>query len=263
MLTTIVHDGPEKAPDALPPLVIAHGLFGSARNWSVIAKRLSARRRVIAVDMRNHGNSPHYDTQSYADMAGDLAEVLQAHGTPDLLGHSMGGKAAMTLAVTHPQALRRLVVADIAPVAYTHTQTDKIDAMEAVDLAPLTRRSEAQEALAQQGIDEGLQAFLTQSLDLTEKRWRFNLATLRREMDKIVGFPDLTGQFDGPTLFLTGGDSPYVLPEHRARIKTLLPRARFAKIPGTGHWLHAEKPRDFEATVDAFLSAPDPSADRS
>lgn len=253
MLHTVIHDG----PDTAPPLVIAHGLFGSARNWGVIAKRLSQDRKVIAVDMRNHGQSPRYDTNSYTDMAADLAEVMAPLGTADLMGHSMGGKAAMTMALTRPGALRRLVVADIAPVAYPHSQSDKIDAMEAVDLDRVTRRSDAQQMLADQGIDPALQAFFTQSLDIAAREWRYNLPVLRAEMDKIVGFPDLSGQFAGPAFFLSGADSDYVKPEYRDRIKALFPKAYFAKIPGAGHWLHAEKPREFEAAVAAFLSAPD------
>ncbi|WP_407495407.1 alpha/beta fold hydrolase [Pseudooceanicola sp. MF1-13] len=251
MLNQVIHDG----PDTLTPLIIAHGLFGSARNWGVIAKRLSKTRKVIAVDMRNHGESPHFDSQSYPDMAEDLAEVCAQYGTPDLLGHSMGGKAAMVMAVLHPDALRRLVVADIAPVAYEHSQMDKIDAMEAVDLNAVTRRSDAQEMLGQQGIGPSLQAFFTQSLDLSTKTWRFNLPVLRRDMDKITGFPELSGQFPGPAFFLSGAESDYVRREDRDRIKALFPKSYFAKIPDAGHWLHAEKPREFEAAVASFLDA--------
>jgi len=252
MLNQVIHDG----PDTAPALIIAHGLFGSARNWGVIAKRLSKTRKVIAVDMRNHGQSPHYDTNSYHDMAEDLAEVCAQYGTPDLMGHSMGGKAAMVMAVTHPDAIRRLVVADIAPVTYEHTQLDKIDAMEAVDLNAVTRRSDAQDMLADQGIGASLQAFFTQSLDVAEKQWRYNLPVLRAEMDKIVGFPDLSGQFPGPTFFLSGAESDYVQRDARDTIKALFPKSYFAKIPDAGHWLHAEKPREFEAAVASFLDAP-------
>ena len=117
------------ATDA-PPLLIAHGLFGSARNWNVIAKRLSDRGQVISVDMRNHGESPREPVQDYAGMAEDLAEVIDSHGgKADVLGHSMGGKAAMMLALTRPELIRKLVVADIAPVAYGHSQSHLIEAM--------------------------------------------------------------------------------------------------------------------------------------
>ncbi|MEM6303972.1 MAG: alpha/beta fold hydrolase [Pseudomonadota bacterium] len=244
------------APDA-PPLIIVHGLYGSGRNWSMIAKRLSDTRRVITPDLRNHGQSPHTASHSYPDMAQDLAELVDHIGGPvDICGHSMGGKAVMVLALEQPQLLRRLIVADMAPVAYAHTQAMYIDAMRAVDLSYVTRRAEAEAQLAEQGVERALQSFFTQSLDLPARRWRLNLDTLEAEMPKIIGWPaDITGQFDGDTLFLFGGVSDYVRPEHRAPIKSLFPRARFAKLPGAGHWLHAEKPRDFEAAVRAFLAA--------
>ncbi len=243
------------SPDT-PPLIIAHGLYGSGRNWGVIAKRLADTRRVITPDMRNHGRSPRADTQTYHDMAEDLARLIDHIGGPvDLCGHSMGGKAAMVLALTQPQLLRRLVVADIAPVGYGHTQVHHIEAMRAVDLATVSRRSDAAEQLAAQGVDPALQSFFTQSLDIAEKRWLLNLDALEASMDDIIGFPPVTGVFDNPSLFLTGGDSDYVLPEHRSLIKSLFPKARFAKIPGAGHWLHADKPRAFEATLRSYLDA--------
>lgn len=252
MLNMIIHGDPTNQP----PLLIAHGLFGSARNWGVIAKRLSDERQVVAVDMRNHGQSPRQDTHSYPELAGDLAEVIDSiGGTADVVGHSMGGKASMILALEHGDMVRRLVVADIAPVAYAHTQQDNINKMKAVDLTRVTRRSEAEAQLAEQGVDRMLQSFFTQSLDIAQQRWRLNLDGLTAEMDKIIGFPDTQGSWDGPTLFLTGAESDYVLPEHRDLIRALFPKARFAKIPGAGHWLHAEKPREFELSVRAFLNA--------
>lgn len=241
---------------ATPPLVIAHGLYGSGRNWGVLAKRLSDTRRVITPDMRNHGHSPFQPTQSYEDMADDLAELITHIGGPvDLCGHSMGGKAAMVMALRHPELLRRLIVADIAPVPYTHSQSHHIAAMRAVDLEHITRRSEAAEQLGAQGVEPALQSFFTQSLDVAGKRWRLNLDVLEAEMDKIIGFPDVSGQFAGPTLFLTGADSTYVRREDRDHIKSLFPAARFAKLPGAGHWLHADKPREFEAALRTYLDA--------
>ncbi|MGB0661061.1 MAG: alpha/beta fold hydrolase [Mangrovicoccus sp.] len=238
------------------PLLVVHGLYGSARNWNVIAKRLADERPVIAVDMRNHGSSPWFDSQSYPDMAADLAEVIEAHGgKADLVGHSMGGKASMTLALTRPELLRKLIIADIAPVTYTHTQIGYIHAMKALDLAPIKTRSDADQALRDSVPELAVRAFLLQSLDVQEKRWRLNLDVLGAEMDKIIGFPQLDGQFPEPTLFLSGGASDYVLPEHRPQITALFPKARFVKIPGAGHWLHAEKPREFEAAIRAYLAA--------
>jgi len=241
-------------PTDLPPLLIAHGLFGSGRNWGAIAKRLSADRQVIAVDMRNHADSPWFDSHGYPDMAADLAEVLDSIGPADVMGHSMGGKAAMVLALTRPELVNRLIVVDVAPVAYDHTQMHNLEAMRAVDLDKVTRRSEAEAQLAERLDDPTVRSFLTQSLDLKDKRWRLNLDVLAAEMPAILDFPDLPGAYEGPCLFLSGGDSDYVLPEHRARIKALFPAAVFAKIPGTGHWVHAEKPRDFIAAVAAWLA---------
>ena len=240
------------AGDTGTPLLIAHGLFGSARNWGVIQKRLSDAFRVTAVDMRNHGESFRADTQSYADMAGDLAGVIDERS--HVVGHSMGGKAAMVLALTHPEKIDRLIVADIAPVPYGHTQLPLIEAMRSIDLSHVETRGDADRQLAPLVPEDGVRAFLLQSLDVKRKAWRLNLDALAAEMDGIIGFPEVTGRFEGPTLFLSGAESDYVRPEHRDRIKTLFPSARFAKIPGAGHWLHAEKPREFEAAVRAFLS---------
>ncbi|OAN80604.1 esterase [Sulfitobacter sp. EhC04] len=242
-----------------PSLIIAHGLFGSGRNWGVIAKRLADSRHVITPDMRNHGSSPRAPTQSYPDMAGDLAKLIETVGGPvDLCGHSMGGKTAMALALMRPELIRNLIVADIAPVAYTHTQSMFIDAMRQVDLANLTRRSDAEAQLAAAGVEPALQSFFTQSLDVPNKAWRLNLDVLEAEMPKIIGWPeDLGGSFEGRTLFLSGGASDYVQTQHRDRIKSCFPAARFAKLPGAGHWLHAEKPREFEAALRAFLDLDD------
>lgn len=246
------------APQDQPPLLIAHGLFGSGRNWGVIARRLADSRDVIVVDMRNHGDSPRFASQGYPEMADDLAQVIAAHGgSADVLGHSMGGKTAMVLALTQGTFLRRLVVADIAPVAYTHDQNQNVAAMAGLDLAGLVSRAEADARLAKSIADPALRAFFLQSLDVraTPPVWRLNLSVLAQEAQKIVGWPGTVGQFDGRALFLSGAKSSYVLPEHRALILRQFPNAYFASIPGAGHWLHAEKPREFEETVRIFLNA--------
>lgn len=247
MLNTVVHPGPSEAT----PLMIAHGLFGSARNWGAVAKRLSDAREVRAVDMRNHGESLHDDTHGYDDMARDLAATLD--GPAHVLGHSMGGKAAMVLALERPDLVDRLVVADIAPVGYGHTQMPLIDAMRRVDLSVVQTRGDAERQLAEHVDEPGVRAFLLQSLDVKSKSWRLNLDVLADEMERIIGFPEVEGRFEGPTLFLTGAESDYVQREHRDRIKELFPRARFAALNGAGHWLHADKPREFEAAVRVFL----------
>ncbi|MCX7890071.1 MAG: alpha/beta fold hydrolase [Rhodobacteraceae bacterium] len=242
---------------AATPVLIVHGLFGSARNWGAIQKRLAGRGRVVAVDMRNHGDSPWTASHTYPEMAADLAEVIRDEGGPmDVIGHSMGGKAAMALALTEPALVRRLVVADIAPVAYGHTQLPLVEAMRALDPGTVATRAEADRRLAVMVPDAATRAFLLQSLDLKAEphRWRLNLPVLAAAMPDIVGFPEMAGVFEGPVLFLSGGTSGYVRPEHRDRIRALFPRARFARIKGAGHWLHAERPREFEETVRAFLA---------
>lgn len=257
MLATTHYPAATPAPGH-PPLLIVHGLYGSARNWSVIARHLADTRATLAVDMRNHGQSPRAASQSYGEMAADLAKVIEANGAPmDVLGHSMGGKTAMVLALTRPELVRKLIVADIAPVAYNHDQTQHVHAMRGLDLTDLTSRSEADRRLALSVADPALRAFFLQSLDLraTPPQWRLNLDVLEAEMPKIVGWPEPQGQFDGPTLFLTGALSHYVKPEHRDKIRALFPKARFAKLPEAGHWLHAERPREFELAVRVFLNA--------
>ena len=254
MLTTIITgNSPE------PPLLIAHGLFGSARNWGVLGKRLSDQRTVIAVDMRNHGTSPWQNSHTYQDLANDLAEVIeQHHGQADVLGHSMGGKAAMVLATSRPHLVRNLIVADIAPVPYGHTQNHLIAAMKAVDLNRVSKRSDADHQLEPHISEPQVRAFLLQSLDLRGDRpaWQLNLDILKAQMPDIIGFPELTQRFNGRTMFLTGRLSDYVLPEHHEEILRLFPKVVFHSIAGAGHWLHAEKPREFEAEVRAFLSEP-------
>lgn len=256
MLATTLHPASEAV--TAPPLLIVHGLYGSGRNWGVIARRLAKGRDVVAVDMRNHGASPRHASHSYPEMAADLAKVIESlGGQADVLGHSMGGKASMLLALTRPELVRKLVVADIAPVAYDHDQSRHIHAMRALDLTDLTSRAEADRRLSTLIDDPALRAFFLQSLDLKAQppHWRLNLDVLEAEMAKIVGWPDTSGHFDGPTLFLTGALSHYVKPEYRPTILAMFPKARFAKLPGAGHWLHADRPREFEEAVRVFLNA--------
>ncbi|KQI68079.1 esterase [Loktanella sp. 3ANDIMAR09] len=237
-----------------PALLIAHGLFGSARNWGVIAKRLADTRRVIAVDMRNHGESFHSDTHRYPEMAEDLAEVIAAQGGPvDVMGHSMGGKAAMMLALTQPALVRRLIVADIAPTAYAHDQFGPLNAMRGVDLSAVTTRKDAAD---QMDIDPAVIPFLLQSLNLRDKRWDLNLETLAADMGHITGWPEVDAQFNGPVLMLRGANSDYVTPDHTATIAALFPQAQTQTIADAGHWLHAEQPRAVETAVRDFLDQP-------
>ncbi len=253
MLNLITHG----TPSDRPPLVVAHGLFGSARNWGVVAKRLGEGREVVVVDLRNHGDSPRDPDHSYAALAADLAEVIEAHGgRADLIGHSMGGKAAMVLALTEPARIERLIVADIAPTSYSHSQIEHVRSLRALDLEGVARRSDAESRLADSVPDPALRAFFLQSLATGPDgaRWKLNLEALEEQMPLIMGFPDIDARFDGPTLFLTGETSDYVAPAHWRRIRALFPAAEHVAIPGAGHWVHAEAPRPFVAAVEAFLA---------
>ena len=242
-----------------PPLVILHGLFGSARNWGAIGRRLSARHRVLAMDLRNHGASPRAAAMDYASMAGDVAEATEAAGAAPaaVLGHSMGGKAAMAMALTRPELVSRLLVADIAPVPYPPRQARIVAAMRAVPLRPGLTRREADAALQAEGVqDAATRAFLLQNLRFEgdAPEWRCGLDEIAAAMADIEGFPDFASRYEGPTLFLLGERSDYVRPEHRPRIRELFPAARFLTLRGTGHWLHAEKPEEFVAVAEAFFA---------
>jgi pimeloyl-ACP methyl ester carboxylesterase len=240
-----------------PTLLIAHGLFGSGRNWRAIAKRLSSDRQVITVDMRNHGDSFWDSDHSYPAMADDLTQTLKdISGPVDVLGHSMGGKAAMILALRNPPNMNRLIVADIAPVAYAHSQISNVDVMESLDITNITRRGQADELLMDQIQEAATRAFLLQSLNLSEtgNSWKLNLSALRHNMDHIVGFPEVLGTFTHDVIFIKGALSEYVLPEHAQTIQSLFPNYTVEEIPNAGHWVHAEAPRPFLQAVTGFLS---------
>ncbi len=242
------------------PVVLLHGLFGAAQNWAGVQKRLaSAERRVIALDLRNHGGSGQDAAMDYPTMAADVAETLAALGAfpAAVLGHSMGGKVAMLLALQRPEAVRRLCVADIAPVAYPPRLRQTVAAMQAVPLRAGMTRREADAALAEGQEDASLRAFLLQNLrfETDPPQWRIGLGQIDAAMPALEGFPDVQGSFAGPTLFVNGGASDFVKPEYLPRIRALFPAARFATVAGAGHWLHAEKATEFLALVEPFLSA--------
>jgi pimeloyl-ACP methyl ester carboxylesterase len=241
-----------------PTLLIAHGLFGQGRNWGSLARQLARKRRVVTVDMRNHGDSPWAETGGYPEMAEDVAETIEATagGRADVLGHSMGGKAAMVLALTRPETVGRLIVADIAPVAYKHSHARYIAAMRSVYLPGIARRSDADPALAEAVPEAPLRAFILQNLVIEDgrARWKPNLDTLARVIDDLLRFPDgLPEHFDGPALFVHGGASDYAAPETHPAIRQRFPAARIEAIPGAGHWLHAEQPHAFLDIVERFL----------
>ena len=240
------------------PILLAHGLFGQGRNLGALARRLSDARPVVTVDMRNHGDSFHDAVHDYVTMAGDLADVIaDLGGQADVVGHSMGGKAAMALALTRPDMVRKLAIMDIAPVAYDHTQEHLIDAMESLDLSAVDRRSTADAMLAERVDDPGVRAFLLQSLDLKSdpKAWRLNLPALRDQMGQILGWPEDLPKagFSGPVLEIAGEWSDYLSEAGQAALREHFPQARVIRVKDAGHWLHADAPEAVAQILVSFL----------
>ncbi len=261
-----------------PPLAILHGLFGSGRNWASIAQRLAAHHRVIALDLRNHGASPWAGRMQYAEMAGDVVATLRAlgHTRFALLGHSMGGKAAMAAALVDGAAVERLVVVDIAPVAYPRHHLAHVRAMRRLDLAGIGRRGDADARLAPDVPDAAERGLLLQNLVFEDPhpdpsplvgegrvglrgkaRWRLNLEAIERDMPALAGFPSLPDDavYGGSALFVAGGRSDYLRPEHKPEIRKRFPYSRIECIAEAGHWVHAEQPRAFLELVEPFLAA--------
>jgi esterase len=237
------------------PLVLLHGLFGRAANFAGVQHRLAERRRVVALDLRNHGASPHHARMDYDAMADDVAEtLLTIDASPcALVGHSMGGKAAMRLAATQPSVVDRLLVADIAPVAYPPHFRGYTAAMLALPLAPGMTRAAADAALAPSVPDRAVRAFLLQNFRPSpDPGWTCGLREIANALPEIENFPAGGTPYHGPVLVLSGARSDYVRPEHRLAFYTLFPRARFASLRNAGHWLHADDPEGFVAAVSAF-----------
>jgi pimeloyl-ACP methyl ester carboxylesterase len=243
------------------PVVILHGLFGSKRNWASIARRLGSQRRVLTVDLRNHGESPWLAVHEYAALAGDVAGLIEkvVGGPAAVIGHSMGGKAAMVLALTRPDLVDRLVAVDIPPDRSSGTPVGYVRGMQAVSLGSCTRRADVEAALAATIPDPAVRAFLATNVIVRPEglAWAVNLDAIERQFDTILGFPDLSAAmpFRKPTLFLTGGRSDYVQPHHHAGIRRLFPAAEIAVIPEAGHWVHADAPEAFVDVVVRFLGS--------
>ena len=243
------------------PLLLLHGLYGSSSNWRGIAKSLSATHRVLTVDLRNHGLSPWADSMTYAEMAGDVAALIDRLGLerPAVLGHSMGGKVAMTLALSDAARVGRLVVADVAPVAYGDRFSSFTAAMRAVDTVHAAGREEIRLTLLRTIPDERTVAFLMTNLVRHGDRydWRINLAALASSMPDIGAFPaTLAGlRYDGPVTVVAGARSDYISIDHRPLFLSYFPAARFVTLADAGHWLHADRPDAFVAAVrDALAS---------
>jgi pimeloyl-ACP methyl ester carboxylesterase len=259
-----------------PRVAFLHGLFGQGKNWTTIAKGLADGHRVTLLDLPNHGRSGWTDRVDYLDMASVVADELAAFGEPvTLVGHSMGGKVAMQLALRRPELLRALVVVDIAPVEYplqggrtddedeeASPFADFIAAMKAMDLDAISTRQDADAALAPAVRSRMVRSFLLQSLvreglgDGGGWRWRLNLDVLERDLEELRRFPDPPpgATFDGPVLWIAGANSHYVLPQDRSRMDELFPGTRLVRIKNAGHWVHSEQPEVFLDTVRQFLS---------
>ncbi len=242
-----------------PPLLLLHGLLGSLVNWQRIARKLSEGRRVIVPDLRNHGRSPHDSDVSYEAMAADVLELLDELAVPRsvVIGHSMGGKTAMVLALQHPGCVERLGVVDIAPVTYSGRLAMLLDALLALPLEQITSRAHAEELLTPNIADKAVRDHMLQNLQRGDSgwRWRNNLQALRDGLDVISGFPELPEDagYVGRTLFIRGENSGYIEPEHLPRIRQLFPSAEMMVIPGAGHWVYAEQPQAFLSVLEGFL----------
>ncbi|MGD0109576.1 MAG: alpha/beta fold hydrolase [Rhodopila sp.] len=239
-----------------PPVVLLHGLFGAGRNFGAVQRALSPRYRVVALDLRNHGDSPHDPDMRYTAQAADVSETLSSLGIGKaaLIGHSMGGKTAMAMALRQPDQVGRLLVSDIAPVDYQHGNTVITDAMAAIPLTASLTRQDADAALAAAVPRPDIRAFLLQNLRFgPAPRWRIGLKEIAAAIPDLEGWIELPGRYSGACLFVTGGESDYVLPEHRPLIRAQFPAARFVAVKNAGHWVHADNPAGFLSVVEAFL----------
>jgi len=241
------------------PVILIHGLFGSLDNLSQLARALQDERRVISLDMRNHGASPHVPTMSYPEMAADLLALMDALGLPraHLVGHSLGGKIAMATALAHPERVASLVVADMAPVAYsTSLHQPVFEALEAVRASQVQDRQGADLLMRDYLADAPVRQFLLKSFCLRDGHpdWRFNLSAIVAEYPKLMDWPAPAAPYPGRVLFIKGARSDYLQPAHQAAINVQFPAAQARIILDAGHWLHAEKPLIFNRLVVDFLS---------
>lgn len=239
------------------PLVVVHGLLGSADNWRSHVKQWQRRYRVIAVDLRNHGRSPHVAGMRYAEMANDLLTCLERLDVRccHLLGHSMGGKVAMTLARQAPERIASLLVADIAPVRYGHGHDEIFAALRHVEASTPDNRNEVDRLLAEHVSEKPVRLFLATNLERGEDGrmgWRLGLDHIEAGYEDIRGLPDGEGAYDGPALVLRGSRSNYVGDDMLPAVRDIMPRAELVTLEA-GHWLHAEQPTAFQAAVNDFI----------
>ncbi len=248
-------------PDPLAePIVLLHGLFGKQDNLGLLKQALQLQRPVITVDLRNHGLSEWHAEMNYQVMSDDILNLLSELALPKahLLGHSMGGKVAMAVALQAPDRIASLCVADIAPVTYTESRhTNVFKALNAVANAQIASRKEAEQLMSDYLTETSVRQFLLKSFSNQQPtHWQFNLHILQQHYADIMGWPFATQHYSGPVLFIKGGASDYLQTEHKPAIRQHFPNASAKIILGCGHWLHAEKPLLFNGIVERFLQQP-------
>lgn len=245
------------------PIVILHGLFGTLDNWQTVGKKLAEHYSVYLVDLRNHGRSPHAEELTYPLMAADVKDFLESQWIHEayLIGHSMGGKVAMEVALTYPDLVKKLVVVDVAPKVYPGGHEEIFKALLAVDLAAAQSRNEVEESLLQSGItDTSIRQFLLKNLSRSKSgsfEWKMNLPVIHRHYPDILDTIHSTETFDKPTLFIRGGKSNYILDSDEPAIQQLFPQAKLETVAEAGHWVHAEASEELIALVLNFLSESD------
>jgi esterase len=242
-----------------PSLIILHGLLGSADNWRSMSRRLGAHYKVFAVDLRNHGRSPHSDIFDYDVMIADLREFMeqQALRRSMLLGHSIGGKVAMQFAIDYPEQVDRLVIVDIAPKPYEPSQRYILQALRSLDLTRYKSFADVDAALAADVSHQSLRQFLLKNLARDEHRrlrWKVHLEAIDRNYDKLGQGLAPERTFDKPTLFIRGGRSNYIEDDDAPLIRQIFPQAEIATLPEAGHWAHVDAPEEFFQTVLNFLN---------
>jgi len=240
-----------------PPLVILHGLFGSADNWYSISKEIDTEFTIYLIDQRNHGDSPHSDEWDYQVMAEDLLEVLDEEGLEKvyLMGHSMGGKTAMTFAVNHPERVEKLIVADISPRYYPVHHELILKGLQSIDLNKIKTRKEADDALSQYIPEMGIRQFLLKNLARTSEgfTWKINLPIIVEKIEEVGKELEEDKKYEGPSLFLAGEKSDYIQQKDLPSILEHFPNYQLKTIPKAGHWLHAEQPKAVVEEIRRFL----------
>jgi len=240
------------------PIIVLHGLFGSSDNWLTQAKLLANHYKIYSLDLRNHGQSPHSDDFDYPSMVKDLDEFIDTNGLHDsvIIGHSMGGKAAMNFALAHPDKLSKLIVVDIAPKAYDLEHYTIAEGLKAIPVDKVSSRNEADEILAQHVPEPDVRQFLLKNLQRKSEggfAWKINLPVITDKLANIGLDLQFPGTFDKPTLFIRGSRSKYIRDSDWDRITEVFPKAELESMD-TGHWVQAEKPQEFADVVIKWLA---------